>query len=67
MPKIESEKQFEARMDMETLKRAQEIASDPKRAKAAQTALDKELKNLNKLKGSSLITSGKSSKKTLIT
>lgn len=61
-----SDKEFEAQMDVDTLKRAEEIASDSKRSKAARTALDKELKTLNKLKGSTLITSGKSNNKTLI-
>lgn len=62
-----SDKEFEAQMDVDTLKRAEEISSDPKRAKAARTALDKELNTLNKLKGSTLITSGKTEKKTLVT
>ena len=67
MPHDETDKEFEARMDMESLKRAQEISSDPQRSKAAKTALDKELNTLNKLSGSTLITSGKSDKKTLVT
>ncbi len=51
-----SDKEFEAQMDVDTLKRAKEIEGDPKRAEAARTALDKELKILNALKGSTLLT-----------
>lgn len=67
MPHLESDKEFNARMDMQTLKDAEEIKGDPKRSKAAKSAADKEIKALNAVSGSTLITSGKSKKKTLIT
>lgn len=62
---LENDKEFEARMDMNTLKEAEEIKSDSKRSNAAKTQADKEIKALAAI--GTLITSGKSDKKTLIT
>ncbi len=65
MGHLESDKEFEARMDMQTLKDAEKIKGDPKRVKAAKAEVDKEIKALAAV--GTLVTSGKTEKKTLVT
>lgn len=59
------EKEFEAEDDLRTIRRAKEISGDPKRLKAANKIADKEIKALNEIKGSTLLTGKK--KDTLLT
>jgi len=53
-----SDKDFEAQMDMDTLKAAKKIEADPKRFSAAKKMAKKEIAALRKL-GSTLITDEK--------
>lgn len=56
----ESEAEFQARMDAETLERAQEIKDDPDRLEAAEEAAKKKIKALAAvIRDSSLITGKK--------
>lgn len=50
----ESDKEFEARIDMDTLKSAELIKADPKRRAAAEKAAKKEIAALRKLGGTLL-------------
>ncbi len=62
----ESEEEFQARMDAETLERAEEIKADPVRLEAAEEAAKKKIKALAAVvRETSLITGDR--KKTLIT
>jgi hypothetical protein len=65
MPDLsDSDKEFEAEMDLNTMKRAEEIKADPARKKAAEEKAAKEINALKKIKGKSLINS---SNKSLVT
>ncbi len=57
--------QFQAEDDLRTIRRAKEISDDPVRFKAANKMADKEIKALNAVKGSTLLTGKK--KDTLLT
>ncbi len=59
------DKQFQAEDDLRTIRRAKEISDDPTRLKAANKIADKEIKALNEIKGSTLLTGKK--KSTLLT
>lgn len=58
------DKKFQAEDDLRTLRRAKEVQDSPTRLKAAEAMAEKEIKILNEVKGSTLLTSNK--KKTLI-
>lgn len=59
------DKEFEARMDANRLKDAEEIKNDPKRLKAAQASAKKQIKDLSKIVRISSLVTGKK-KKTLL-
>lgn len=59
------DKKFQAEDDLRTLRHAKEIQDSPARLKAAEAMAEKEIKILNAIQGSTLLTSNK--KKTLIT
>lgn len=58
------DKKFQAEDDLRTLRRAKEVQDSPTRLKAAETMAGKEIKILNAIQGSTLLTGKK--KKTLI-
>lgn len=58
------DKKFQTEDDLRTLRRAKEIQNSPARVKAAEDMAEKEIKILNEIKGSTLLTGNK--KKTLI-
>lgn len=56
---IDSEDDFEARMDAETLERAQEIKDDPKRLQAAENAAKIKIRSLVKVVRETSLVTGK--------
>lgn len=59
------DKQFQAEDDLRTIRRAKEISDNPARLNAANKMADKEIRELNAVRGSTLLTGKK--KTTLLT
>ena len=59
------DKKFQTEDDLRTIRRAKEIQDDPARLKATTELAEEEIKALNAIQGSTLLTGKK--KKTLIT